>query len=184
MLIDEEDVVLEACIEMWLEAQLHDDRVVVAVDVCVDAVQAFEDLLDGCLEVFGEGDADAAGENGFVVDVRLHPCHQVFDVCGRGHLCGFGVSRCGVLPEVFEFVGGFHFGAGLRGAEFGDAAVEEVDLVVEVDDWGVLNLVGRVWDLSSPLTASHSFRSSPSGSFTAFLRLPLPSVASANCRSW
>jgi hypothetical protein len=136
MLIDEEDVVLEACIEMWLEAQLHDDGVVVAVDVGVDAVQAFEDLLDGCLEVFGEGDADAAGEDGFVVDVRLHPCHQVFDVCGRGHLCGFGVSRCGVLPEVFEFVGGFHFGAGLRGAEFGDAAVEEVDLVVEVDDWG------------------------------------------------
>jgi hypothetical protein len=29
---------------------------------------------------------------------------------------------------------GFHFGAGLGGAEFGDGAVDEVDLVVEVDN--------------------------------------------------
>ena len=185
MFIDEQDVVLEACVEMWLEAELHDDGVVVAVDVGVDAVQAFEDLLDGCLEVFRERDADATGEDGFVVDVGLYPCHEMFDVCWRRHFGGFGVSGCGVLPEVFEFVGGFHFGAGLRGAEFCDAAVEEVDLVVEVDDWRCQSFGeerGRVFAL--PLTASHSFRSSPSGSFTAFLRLPLPSVASANCRSW
>ena len=33
------------------------------------------------------------------------------------------------------------------------------------------------------LTANHSSLSSPSGSLTAFLRLPLPKVASANCFS-
>jgi hypothetical protein len=33
------------------------------------------------------------------------------------------------------------------------------------------------------LTASHSSLSSPSGSLTAFLKLPLPSVASAYCLS-
>lgn len=131
----EEDVVLEARIEMWFQPQLHDNGVVVAVDMCVDAVEALEDLLDGRSEGFGEGDADAGGEDGFVVDVGLHPRHEVFDVCRGGHLCGFGVPRCGVLPEVFEFVGGFHFRAGLGGAEFGDGPVEEVDLVVEVDDW-------------------------------------------------
>jgi len=34
-----------------------------------------------------------------------------------------------------------------------------------------------------PFTASHSSLSSPSGSCTTFLKLPLPSVASANCLS-
>lgn len=115
---------------------MHNDGVVMAVNVCVDSVQPLQDLLDGWLEVFWEGDADAAGEDGFVVDVRLHPSHQVFDVGWGGHLGGFGVASCSVLPKVFEFVGGFHFRAGLRGAEFGDAAVQEVDLVVEIDDWG------------------------------------------------
>ena len=42
MLINEKHIVLEASIEMWLEAQMNYDRVVVAVDVCVHAVQAFE----------------------------------------------------------------------------------------------------------------------------------------------
>lgn len=32
---------------------------------------------------------------------------------------------------------------------------------------------------SIPLTASHSSKSSPSGSFTTFLKLPLPKVCSA-----
>ena len=47
--------------------------------------------------------------------------------------CGFWEGWW-IVPEVFEFIGGFHFGAGLWRAEFGDGAVEEIDLVVEVDD--------------------------------------------------
>jgi hypothetical protein len=42
------------------------------------------------------------------------------------------------MPEVFKFVGGFHLWAGLWRAELCDSAVEEVDLVVEVDDCIVL----------------------------------------------
>ena len=57
----------------------------------------------------------------------------MFDVLGGGHFGGFGVVRW-VGPEVFEFVRGGHGGAGGGGAEFGYGAVEEVDLVVEVDD--------------------------------------------------
>jgi hypothetical protein len=34
--------VLEASIQMWLETQMNYDRVVVAVDMCIHAVQAFE----------------------------------------------------------------------------------------------------------------------------------------------
>ena len=112
---------------------MHDHGVVMAVDVRVDAVQALEELADDGGEVLGKGDADAGGEGGFVVDVGLHPRHQVLDVLGRGHLGGF-FERGAVLPEVLELVGCFHFGAASRGAEFGDGAVEEVDLIVEVDD--------------------------------------------------
>lgn len=46
VLINEENVVLEACVEMWLKTELHDDRVVVAVDVSVDAVETLEHLSD------------------------------------------------------------------------------------------------------------------------------------------
>lgn len=38
------------------------------------------------------------------------------------------------MPEVLELVGCFHLGTGSGRAELGDAAIKEVDLVVEVDD--------------------------------------------------
>ncbi len=57
MLVDEEHVMLEACVQMRLEPQLQHDRVVVAVDVCVHAVEAFEHLPDQGREGFGERDA-------------------------------------------------------------------------------------------------------------------------------
>jgi len=75
---------------------------VVTVDVRVDSVQSLEQLTDGGGEGFGEWDADAAGEDGFVVDVGLHPCHEVFDVLRCRHLGWFGVAGKCVLPEIFE----------------------------------------------------------------------------------
>lgn len=83
---------------------MHDHRVVMAVDVCVDAIQALEDLADGGRKVFGERHADAGREGGFVVDVGLYPCHEMFDVFWSRHLGRFGVSCCSVLPEIFESV--------------------------------------------------------------------------------
>jgi len=54
---------------------MHHNGVMVTVDVCVNAVEPFEELLDCGLEVFREGSADAAGEDGFVVDEGLGPGH-------------------------------------------------------------------------------------------------------------
>lgn len=54
MLIYEQNVVLEAGVEMWLETQVDNDRVVVAVDVRIDAIEALEDLADGLPKVLGE----------------------------------------------------------------------------------------------------------------------------------
>lgn len=48
---------LEAGVEVRLETEVDDDGVVVAVDVCVDAVETLEDLGEAGAEGFGEGDA-------------------------------------------------------------------------------------------------------------------------------
>lgn len=93
---------LETRVEMRLEAEVHDDGIVMAVDVRVDAIQALEDVADTLWEVFGEGNANARWEGGLVIDVGLDPGHEVLDVFGCGHLGGFWVAGCGVLPEVFE----------------------------------------------------------------------------------
>lgn len=122
MLVDEEDVLLEGGVEVRLEAELADDGVVVAVDVGVDAVHALEDLADEGGEGLGEGDTDAGGEDGLVVDRRLDPRHELLDVVRGGHLGG-PLVRLAVLPQVLELVRRFHLGARLRGAELGDGAV-------------------------------------------------------------
>lgn len=57
MLVDKEDVLLEAGVKMWLEAELADNGVVMAVDVCVDAVHALEYLSDEREERFWEWNA-------------------------------------------------------------------------------------------------------------------------------
>ena len=46
VLVDEEHVLLEAGVQMRLQAKLTDDRVVVAVDMGVNTVHALEDLSD------------------------------------------------------------------------------------------------------------------------------------------
>lgn len=101
VLVDEEDVLLETRVEVGLEAELADDGVVVAVDVGVDAVHALEDLAHGLGEGLGEGHADARGQHALVVDVPLHPAHQLLDV-GRGSHLGRAFVGLVVLPEVLE----------------------------------------------------------------------------------
>ncbi len=56
MLVNEQDVVLEACVEMWLKSQVDDDRVMVAVDMGIDTVETLEDLADCLTEALGERD--------------------------------------------------------------------------------------------------------------------------------
>jgi len=135
MLVYEQHIVLEAGVEMRLQAQLDDDGVVVAVDMCVDAVQTLEHVPDERWKCLGEGNADARGEHGLVVDIGLYPCHEVFDVFGCGHL-GRLLVVLGILPEVLKLVGRFHLRTALWRAELCDGAVEQVNLVVEVDNWG------------------------------------------------
>ena len=57
MLVNEQDIMLEAGVEVWLETKMNDDWVVVTVDVGVDSVEPLEDLLDEGREGLGEGHA-------------------------------------------------------------------------------------------------------------------------------
>lgn len=101
MLVDEEHVLLEASVEMRLQAELSDDGVVVAVDVSVDAIHALEDLTDQRGERLRKGHADAAGHDSLVVDIALYPGHELFNVGWCGHLGGpFEVLV--ILPEILK----------------------------------------------------------------------------------
>jgi hypothetical protein len=57
MLINEKHVVLETSIEVWLEAEVHNHRIVVAVDVSIYTVHALEDLADKTGECLWKWDA-------------------------------------------------------------------------------------------------------------------------------
>jgi len=103
VLVDEEDVLLEAGVEVGLEAELADNGVVVAVDVGVDTVHALEDLTHSLRERLRERHADTRGEHALVVDVPLYPAHQLLDVGGCRHLRRALVCLA-VLPEVLKSV--------------------------------------------------------------------------------
>jgi len=92
----------ETGVQMRLQPQVHNDRVMMTVDVGVDAVQSLEQLFDGALEMFRKRCANAGGEDGFVVNEGLGPGHEVLDVFWGRHFGGFGVASWGVLPEILE----------------------------------------------------------------------------------
>ena len=88
-----------------------------------------------------------------------------------------------------ELIRSLHFGARSRRAKLGNRSIEKINVIIKIDHY-MSRLLARLkppfpktWT-HAPLTASHSFKSSPSGNLTAFLKLPLPSVASANCLNW
>jgi hypothetical protein len=86
---------------------------------------------------------------------------------------------------VFILWASRHDGATLFCAKLCNCAIQHVDLIEEVNSWKKrqreCQVVTRELHMKehSLLTATHSFWSSPSGSITANLRLPDPSVAAA-----
>ena len=46
MLVDEQDIVFEAGVEVRLQTELNDDRIVMAVDMRVDPIKSLEQLPD------------------------------------------------------------------------------------------------------------------------------------------
>jgi len=103
MFIDEQDVMLEARIEVRLESQFDNDRIVVAVYVGIYSVQTLEHITEKCWERFWERYADTRRKHLFVVDVCLNPGHEMFDILRSRHLCRL-LKVFVILPEVFKSI--------------------------------------------------------------------------------
>jgi hypothetical protein len=97
MLINEQDVMLETRVQMWFEAKLDNNRIVVAVNVGVYTVETLEDVSEERWESFGKGDTDPTREHLLIIDIALDPGHEMLNVLGCGHLGGLLVVL-GVLP--------------------------------------------------------------------------------------
>ena len=86
-----------------------------------------------------------------IVDVALDPSHQMLNILRSWHL-GWTLELLLVLPQVLEsalllvfvstqkrshhsLIGRLHLWTRLWRAEFRDRAIEQVDLIVEIDDW-------------------------------------------------
>ena len=70
-------------------------------------------------------------EESLIVELVLHPRHQVVDVLWRRALDRL-LYRLAICPMVLVLGAGRHYGAPLLGAEFCDGAVKHIDLVEEV----------------------------------------------------
>lgn len=75
---------------------------------------------------------DFGREESLVVELVLHPSHQVVDVLGRRALDRL-LDSLAVGPVVLVLGSGRHERTRLLGAELGDSAVKHVDLVEEVN---------------------------------------------------
>ena len=101
MLVDEQYIVFEACVEVSLETKLAYNGIMVAVNVRVDTVHALEYLSDHAGEGFREWDTNSAWEHRLVVYVALNPSHQMLDVCRCGHFGG-PLILFSILPEILK----------------------------------------------------------------------------------
>ena len=59
-------IVFETCVQMGLQSETANDTIVMAVDVCVDAVQTFEDDFDRLLEIRWECNTRLSGKQRWV----------------------------------------------------------------------------------------------------------------------
>ena len=117
--VDKQDIVLEACVQMRLQSELHNDRVMMTVDVRVHAIEPLEKLTYQNWKGFWKWNTwisrinaflrhlvwldptYSAGKHWLIVYIALHPCHQMLNVFGCWHLCR-SFEILGVLPEILK----------------------------------------------------------------------------------
>lgn len=130
-LLDKENEMLEGGVEVSLLLQLHHRVKMLMVDVSINPEQALQDGFGHRHEVLGEGDSDLGGKERLIIQLILHPGHQVVYVLGRrafDWLFNVGpISPVILVPYSCRH----HRAAGLS-AELSDGAIQHVDLVKEV----------------------------------------------------
>lgn len=121
MLVDKKYIVFETGVQVRLQTELNNDRIVVTVDMGINPVKPFEQLpgergerlgkRHTCIVSVGASTdprqrnpserTDFARKHLLVVDVALDPSHEMFNVFRRRHLCRL-LKFVGVLPEILE----------------------------------------------------------------------------------
>ena len=121
MLVNKQHVMLETGVQVGLQAKLRYNVIVMAVDVSVDSVEPFEQLPNQAWKCLWECNAcswfsswlylaessggmtrtNATREHLLIIDVSLHPCHEVFNVFWGRHLC-WSFEFFIVLPEILK----------------------------------------------------------------------------------
>jgi len=126
--------VLEASVEMGLDAELAELVQVAVIHVSVDAEETLVDGAEGAHELLGGSGTigEGLGEDASVVQDVLDPCHEQIDVLGSRDGSGLRVLWA-TLPQILVRSTGSHRGAGGSGAEVAHGAVEQIHLIEKVD---------------------------------------------------
>lgn len=130
-LLNKENEMLEGGVEVGLLLQLHHRVKMLVVDVSVNPEQTLQDGFGHGHEVLGEGNSNLGGKKCLIIQLILHPGHQVVYVFGSGafdRLLNVGA----VSPVVLISWSSRHHRAARLSAELSDGAVKHVDLVEEI----------------------------------------------------
>ena len=148
----------------------------------VDPEKPLEDGLGVCEEIIWEGDSDLAWEEGLIVQLILDPSHQEVDVLGGGAL-DWLLHLVAICPVILQETKSFLTKLAIplspsppyqiksRTSYLGPADMTGQDCSVQ--NSVIVPYSMLIWlKKSTVFTATHSLRSSPSGSITANRRLP------------
>ena len=131
-LVDKVYKVLEARVEMCFGREEHDVLKVRVVDVCIHSEQTLEDDFYDCFKVSWERNTKGTRENFFVVELILDPSHEEVNVFAGGDL-EWRLHVVAISPEVLVLGTCGHRRARLSGAKLRQDAVENVNLIIELD---------------------------------------------------
>jgi len=101
------------------------------VDMSIDTKQSLEDGFDNLLEILWKWYAYFGWEDCFIIQLVLHPRHEIINIFWCRHLNGF-LNSCAISPMILVLGASRHDGALLWCAELGYGPIEHVDLVEKV----------------------------------------------------
>lgn len=116
---------------MSLLLQLHHRVKMLMVDVSVNSEQALQDSLGHRHEVLRERHSYLGREKSLIVQLVLHPGHQIVNVFGSRALDGL-LNVCAVSPVVFIPWSSRHHRTASLSAELSYGAIQHIDLVEEI----------------------------------------------------
>lgn len=173
---------LERGVQMGLFTQPNNFREMLMVDVGIHSEEPLEDSFSYLNKIFRKRNTNFRRKQRFVVQLVLDPGHKIINIFGGTAFDGF-LNRLPICPMVFIFGTGWHDAARIFGAKFRNCAVQHVNLIEKIHSYKGQNDSVKSGENSDSkyllFTATHSLRSSPSGSCTALRRLPDPNVAAA-----